>query len=324
MTSPEKILIFAAMNIKDTLRGIRERLPDRFFTWVRRLVMVTITLLIVYQLWDIGWMEVLNNLPVHPMFYILMIFIYITLPTAELLLYRRVWPLSRRYLFKTFLVKRVYNEEVIGYSGELFLFARIRGKIDRSDREIMRDIRDNNIISAITSNFVAIALVGVLIFFEIIPVSSLLPEVNWLYIGTGVFIVAVVTVLAIQFRKHLFAMSLPMTLRNAAIYFSRFVLHHALLVAQWTFVLPDTPVYVWMIYISLVIVLNRVPLLPAKDLVFLWAGIELSRTLDVATAGVAGMLIVSSALVRVSNLIMYLIFSRSVPPGGSENGSSDQ
>ncbi|MCC5941487.1 MAG: hypothetical protein JJU37_08085, partial [Balneolaceae bacterium] len=52
-----------------------------------------------------------------------------------------------------------------------------------------------------------------------------------------------------------------------------------------------------------------IPFIPSRDLVFMWAGIELSRMLDMATAAVAGMLLVSSALKKSTNLILFLLIS---------------
>ena len=69
---------------------------------------------------------------------------------------------------------------------------------------------------------------------------------------------------------------------------------------------------------TLLVVLNRLPLLPSKDLLFLGAGVELARTLDVATAGVAGMLLVQSACTKLMNLAMLAL----APPASDAAGSA--
>lgn len=295
--------------IKEFIEKIGHSIPSWVPLLARRMVLVTVLALIIWQIWNIGWDEVLHNLPVNPLFYVILVALYLTLPTAELLIYKHVWDIKKRQLFRTFLVKRVYNEELLGYSGELYLFKKMRGLTDKSDREIMRDVRDTNIISAIVSNSVAIVLVGILIFQGIIPLTEIIERTNTMYVLTGSIVAIILIVLIVQFRKHIFAMSIDKTVRVIWIYLTRFIIHHGLLVLQWAVVLPETPIQVWLVYISTIIVLNRIPFLPAKDLVFVWIGIQLSMSFDVASAGIAGMLIVSSALTRITNLILYSVFS---------------
>jgi hypothetical protein len=181
----------------------------------------------------------------------------------------------------------------------------------KPELELMRDVRDTNIISAIVSNVVAISLVAILIFFGFIPVEKLLEQANLLYLGIGIFTLIVIIALAVQFRQHIFSLPFNTAFHIFWTYLLRFLLQNTLLVVQWAVVLPETPTYVWLIYLSTSIVLNRIPFLPAKDLVFVWIGIQLSGSLDVATAGLAGMFIVSSAMSRVANLLIYLTLSRS-------------
>lgn len=280
---------------------------------IRRTLILVVSILILWQTWNIGWDEVLRNLPNTPWFYILMAVLYVMLPTTELLIYTQLWNVKKRMLFRTFLIKRVFNDEVLGYSGELYLFSKMRTLTDRSERELMYDVRDTNIISAIVSNMVAITLVSILIFFGFIPVEILLEQANLLYVSIGLIAFSIIIALAVQFRRHIFSLPLKTAFRIFRIHLIRFVLQNALLVVQWAVVLPETPVYVWLIYMSTNIVLNRIPFLPAKDLVFIWIGIQLSMSLDVATAGLAGMLIVSSALFRIANLIIYITLSRAKP-----------
>lgn len=256
-------------------------------------------------------MEVIHNLPATPWFYVILAVLYVTLPVAEVYIYRLIWTTPRKDLFKTFLIKKVLNEEVVGYSGEVYLYLKAKKFSGKSNNEILKTIRDYSIISAINSNAVVIVLISVLILLGIIPIYNLLEHISSFYVGLFILIFVILTLLTIQFRKHLFALPLNTSIKAFSIYFIRFCLHNVILVFQWYLVMPETDLNVWFILVSVVIVLNRIPFLPGKDLVFLWTGIELSRVLDVATAGVAGMLIVSSALTRLANLIVYSWFSRS-------------
>lgn len=293
-----------------TIRTFFERIPKWVINWLRRGIVATVIGIIVYQIFQIGWQEVLSELPVHPGFYLILAFLYVSLPLGEVLIYRILWDVPKRELFRAFLIKKIYNEEVAGYSGEVFLYSRVRKF--RVDREpvIARNIRDCSIISAITSNLIAVVLVIAFLYKDIIPVDEALGLVNFDYVVIGFIVFFVLAGLAYLFRKHIFALPFPVALRIFAIYVVRFGLHHVLLVFQWSLVMPEVPWSIWLIFVSLLIVMNRIPLLPGKEMMFVWAGIELSRVLDVATAGVAGMLIVAGALTRLVNLAVYVIINR--------------
>jgi hypothetical protein len=277
--------------------------------YIRRFILIFIVGIIIYQLFEIGWTEVLRNLPVHPLFYILFFILYLTLPIGEVFIYRQVWPVKKRKLFKAFLTKRVYNEEVMGYSGEFYLFMWARKYLDKRDWEILKNVRDNNIISAISSNLVAFTLVGILVFTGIIDIEELIGNINLVYVITAIVIVIALAALIIQFRKYIFDLPIRKAIIVFSIYLTRFVLHHGLLIVQWAVVIPQTPLSIWLLFVAIIIMVNRIPFLPSRDLVFMWAGIELSRMLDMATAAVAGMLLVSSALKKSTNLILFIIFS---------------
>jgi len=277
----------------------------------RRVVIAAIIGIIIYQLFDIGWGEVLRSLPTAPLFYLIFAFLYITLPLAEVFIYRQVWFAKRWRMFKAFLTKRVYNDEVMGYSGEFYLFMWARNKLDKGDKEILKNIRDNNILSALSSNLVVASLLGILTFTGILDLEELVGNVNLFYVITGAIILVIVIALFIQFRKYLFALPLKKAITVFLIYFTRFIVHNTAMVLMWAVAIPGIPIQSWLIFIAINLVVNRIPFMPSRDLVFMMAGIELSRALDVSTAAVAGMLLVYSALKKLINLTLFMIISYS-------------
>lgn len=281
----------------------------QFKNILRKLVVVAIAALILYQIIEIGWKEVLTSLPQQPMFYVLLLFIFLSLPVTEIFIYRQLWPVKRWDAFKAFLTKRVYNDEVAGYSGEFYLYLWARKRVDLDNNTILKNIRDNNIISAVNSNIVAFSIVGFLVFSGRLEVFELIGDVNIIYVITAAVIVAILVIVFIQFRKYLFDLPLKTSLVIFSFYMIRFVIHNTLYIIQWSIVFPDTPLNVWFTFLAVVIIVNRLPLIPSKDLLFVWAGIELSRMFDMATASVAGMLLVASAISKVMNLILLLVLN---------------
>lgn len=267
--------------------------------------------IILYQLLDIGWREVLTSLPTHPLFYIIFGLLYVSLPIAEIFIYGQVWKTGKWESFKGFLTKKVYNDEVMGYSGEFYLFVWGRKHLNRADKEILKNIRDNNILSAVNSNLVALSLVGLLVFTGVLELNDLIDDLNILYLIVGAVIAVAFVTFFFQFKRYLFSLSLKKAVVVFAIYMTRFLIHHGLLIVQWAVVIPGTPISVWFTFLAIIIVVNRIPFIPSKDLVFMWAGIELSKALNMATASVAGMLLVSSVLRKLTNLTLFLWISYS-------------
>jgi len=276
---------------------------------LKRALILVIFGFIVYQLLDIGWREVLRSLPVQPLYYLLFFLMYLSLPAVEVLIYKQVWTFPAWEGFKVFIKKKVYNHEVMGYSGEFYLFMWARKLEGNSEKSVLKDIRDNSILSAVTSNLVAVVLVALIIYSGQVEISELLGDVNWVYLLTGIFIAMIVVILIIQFRRYLFDLSPRKAARILLLYLTRFIVHHGLMVLSWALVIPDTPFTIWLSFLATVIIVNRIPFIPSKDLVFVWFGIELSKMLDVATASVAGMLLVYSALSKVSNLLLFTTLS---------------
>lgn len=299
---------------KEKLKKTWKKLLDsprarRVRNLLRRFVVVLIIALILYQLYEIGWGEVLRNLPTQPLFYILFVVLFLTLPVAEIFIYQQVWVVKKWESFKAFISKKVLNEEVMGYSGEFYLFMWARERIEKGDKEILKNIRDNSILSAVSSNIVAVSLIGALVFTGIVDLEDLVADVNLLYAVAILFIGIVLIALFVQFREYLFSLPFGKTIKVFSIYITRFTIHHGLLIVQWAVVIPATPLSTWLVFVAITIIVNRLPFIPSKDLVFMWAGIELSKTMDVATAAIAGMLLVSSVLNKCTNLVLFLIIS---------------
>lgn len=277
----------------------------------RRVVITGIIAVIIYQIIDIGVGEVIRNLPTQPLFYFIFFILYITLPTAEVLIYRQVWPVKKWKLFKAFLTKRVYNDEVMGYSGEFFLFMWARKYLSEPDKELLKNVRDNNILSAVSSNLVTVGLISLLVFADIIALEELIGNVDLFYIITLAVVVVAIIALVIQFRKYIIALPFKKASLIFSIYFSRFIIHNGLMMVLWAVVMPEIPLATWFIFVAIMIIVNRIPVLPSRDLIFMLAGIELSRVLNMTTAAVAGMLLVYSALKKITNLVIFLILSYS-------------
>lgn len=276
--------------------------------WGKRAIILAIVVVVALQLMEIGWAEVVDNLPRQPLFYVIFVLLFVSLPVAEVLIYRQLWTFRPLDAFRTFIIKRFYNEEFVGYSGEFYLFTWARQATGLTEKEILKDIRDSSILSAITSNSVALFLILGLLLSGTVDAESWFDGIDWFY-GAGIVVfLLLLSVVLYTFRTYLFRLPPSKALPIFTIYMGRFLIHNALMVLQWMVVLPLIPVSTWLVYVTMDIVIKRIPFLPGKELAFVWAGIELSKVLDVATAGIAGMLLVQSVLNKLVHFVLFLFF----------------
>lgn len=265
---------------------------------------------LLVRLSGIGWMNILEELPTEPLFYLFFLALYVSLPVAEVLVYRIAWgPLPRGALFRALVRKRVLNRDVLGYSGEVFLYGWARKHVQGSDREILKSIRDTNIVSSLASTLIAVILLGIFLYLGHFNVRMWIEHQPVHYVLAAVLGIAILGVLIWRFRRYLFSMAWHTALLVFGVYAARLVLGQALQIGQWAVVLPAVAIGVWFTFAAVSLILSRIPFVPNQDLVFLGASVELSTMMDVPEAAIAGMLLVVSVMDKALNLTLYLGFS---------------
>ncbi len=265
---------------------------------------------LVVRLSGIGWMNILAELPREPLFYLLFLVLYFSLPVAEVLVYRIVWgKLPKPALFRTLVRKRVLNRDVLGYSGELYLYGWARRHVALSEREILKSIRDTNIVSSLASTLVAVVLLGVFLYLGHFNIRMWIAHQPVHYVIAAVVVGALVGGLLWRFRRWLFSMAWRTSLLVFAVYATRLIIGQVLQIGQWTVVLPTVALGVWFTFAAVSLIVSRIPFIPNQDLIFLGASVELSTMMDVPTAAIAGMLLVVSVMDKALNLGLFLGFS---------------
>lgn len=131
---------------------------NRIKKYIRTAFQVGILSFLGYQLYEIGIANVLSSLPVTPLFYLLFLVNYFSLPLFELFIYRKRWDLPARMIFPVFLRKKVLNMDVVGYSGEVYLYVWMKKKLQEGLKDPFLLIKDNNILSSVASTFITLVL----------------------------------------------------------------------------------------------------------------------------------------------------------------------
>ena len=294
----------------DTARDRWSRVQDsvggkRILTGLRWGFMAAVLAYLGYQFTDIGWQRVWASLPTTPWFYLLLLLMYATLPLTEVVLYGKIWNADAGTLLPALLRKRVLNNDVLGYSGEAYFSLWAHRNTSLEYREILETMKDNTIISSVASTSVAFLLLA--LFFlsgQMDLLAQSLPGPSSTF-AAGLAFVILVVVLGVNFRRAIFSLPPSLLVFIGAGHLTRFVLNNGFQVTQWAVVLPEVSVGSWVTLLALYIVINQVPFVPSRGLVFMSAGVGLSGSLQIPEAALASMLLAQTLLDRGLNLFTY-------------------
>ncbi len=304
----------------------------RLLKFVTYLFQVLIIGIIIYQLTGIGWANIWASLPTEPLFYLLFLFIYFLLPLSETIAYKISWGIPYFKSIPIFIKKRIFNKDVMGYSGEIVLMHWGVKTLSIDKKQAFKDIRDMNIISSAASTFVALGLLVVLILTgQIRALDYLIADDIWA--GTGALDYVIGSVLLVillgviyRFRKYLFSMSFSVSYKVFLIHSFRMLILYAAQILQWHIVLPELSLEIWFTFLSVNIVISRIPFLPSQEFIATGTNIELAKVLKAPVAAVSGILLVHDVLGKVLNLILYVYYTirERITPGYTTSYSSPE
>lgn len=263
---------------------------------------------LLYQITEIGWGRVWESLPVTPWFYILLLLLYFALPVSEQFIYRLSLNFSFWEGFRVFIQKKIYNADVLGYSGEAYFYFWGKKHLGEDDGYILRIIKDNNILSSITSTLTAIVLLSIFLYVGRVNLGELF-DISRVTVILIIFIAILAISLLFIFRRHIIFMDMNTALKIFGIHQARLLFVYTLEIVQWMVVLPEVPLYIWFTFISVRIIASRIPFLPNQDMVFVAASLEVSKYLAVSEAAIAGIMLTSNVLTKVMNIVLFSIFS---------------
>ncbi len=272
----------------------------------RLLLLVAVVIRLVFMLNAIGWGRLAHNLPTNPWFYAIFIVNYCSLPFYETIIYNWLWRTGARVL-PALLRKRVYNEALLEYSGETALFMWAKDHTDIADGELVRNVRDVNILSSLAGTLVTfLVLVGVIssVVGKLGVNDTTLLRRGTLFTGG---LMLLMLALIVGFRKRLLALPLGKAAGISGLHLLRLFTYMGLLAVQWHVAVPQVGWKTWAIFIALQMAVSRLPLIPAKDLFFTGLAVQLGARVSASPAILAGLFVASSGLTLVAHGVMYLV-----------------
>ncbi|MAU41509.1 MAG: hypothetical protein CMF31_07790 [Kordiimonas sp.] len=293
------------------IQFLKRKLTQQHTQWLLKglqwLFALTIMLYLAIRLTEIGWVNVWQNLPDNPLFYLLFILIYFALPTSEMLVYRLIWNRSLWRHFGVFVRKRVYNVGIMGYSGEAYLLFWAQQKLGYSYRAAFSAVKDNNILSALASNGMTVLLLIIFAATGQLDIVLKQDPDYATYLLIAALGLALLIPVILRFRRHIIALSAGPALKVFILHSSRLTIVMLLQALQWSVALPSVAFDTWVIFLTAQMIMTRIPFLPSQDLLFLGLGLSMAGLIDAPLDAVAAMFLAAGALSQAMNAGMYIV-----------------
>ena len=287
----------------------KTRRGKRIIMGVRYTLTAVIVGYLVYRMTTIGWGAIWASLPRTPWFYVLFGAIYLTLPIFQSIIYGLIFRSSPWTIFPAALKKRVYNKDVMSYSGEVYLYFWARDRIDMPALNILHGIKDNTIVSSITATVVAFSLLATFFVSGLVVLPEMLVEHNVAYAAVVALVIGGMIALGIRFRRSILKLSGVLLLSLFALHTARLLLIQSLQVTQWVVVAPEIPLQAWFTFLAVQIIAESIPFVPSRDLVGVGFAIEVARATQVPEALIASLMLVHSVMDKVLNLLLFVAVS---------------
>ena len=244
---------FAAME-----RPSRSRLAGLFSAGVSLALLV----MVVFQFRDLEFARIRALVPHHAGFWAVFVSYYFFEPASEWLIYRRLWGLPFSGI-AALLRKRVSNELLLGYLGEVQFYAWARSRLTMNAAPFGA-IKDVTILSALTGNIATMAML--VAAWPLVATGELGMESRTVFLSLGV--VLLTSFLILLFRRKLFSLPRRDLWFVTAMHFGRIFALVGLAAWMWHLVLPEVEYALWLVLATLRMLVSRLPLIPNKDVVF--------------------------------------------------------
>ena len=230
--------------------------------WITPVLSLAILAAALWQLRHLDLGTVFRDLPASPAFWLVFVAGYMALPVGEWLIYRRLWQLPATGL-GALLRKRIANEIVLGYSGEVYFYgwARRHARLAAAPFGVIKDV---TILSATVANAITVALM--LVTWPLLSALNL-GLTEWV-MALATAIIALPSLIALLMGRRLFSCERRELWMIAGVHLGRIAVVILLTALMWRLAMPGVPILWWLVLATLRMLVSRLPLLPNRDIVF--------------------------------------------------------
>lgn len=238
--------------------------PERklWSTWLSRILSAALLIAILLQLGQIDAKQLHNALPQNLWFLPVLLALYFALPIADWIIFRRLWALPASG-FLILLAKRIGNEVLISYSGEVYfyLWARKRTELSAAPFGAIKDV---NILSALAANLVAL-----LLLFVTYPLISQLNLGQYTDESvTFAAIMLMMSFLILLFSRRVFTLERSQLWWIFGVHIVRLSAGVLLCALLWFIILPGPHFGFWLVLSMIRLLVGRLPFFPNKEALF--------------------------------------------------------
>lgn len=271
---------------------------------LRWLIPIALLVIIGRRLTELGWHAIWVARPGNPVFYVLLVLQFLLQPFGDYFVYRNLWGAGHTPPMSVTLRKRVMNTFMLDYSGEVFFFLWAQEHLTLGPGMLVHGIKDSNVLSAGAGLAMLYLMTLVLLASGGLHIPAGISAHGWLYLLIGSVPLILCSVLVLG-RRKLTALSAGQIAGTFLIHFTRafLVLGVEFFLWQLSGALPSAVVSLQ--FVTLRLVVTRLPLIPNKDLVFVGAGIAAAGMAKVSVTPVATVLVILAA----ADLILALGFA---------------
>lgn len=217
---------------------------------------------LAHELLGRGLAGLSHAVPRDPRFYLFSVLLYLSLPTGDYIIFRRLWGLPLAGL-GALVKKRIANEVVLGYAGEAYFYAWSREHA-RNVTAPFGAVKDVSILSALAGNAITLAMVAIVLpLGHALLTPAMLTKVEW----SSAFTV-VICLPFLLFAKRVFSLPRHDLWWIFAVHCTRLCAGSLLIALAWHFALPSVSVAMWLFLAAGRLLVSRLPLVPNKDLIF--------------------------------------------------------
>lgn len=230
--------------------------------WLGTGITIAVLAAALWQLSGVDLRRVWALVPGAPAFWLVFALAYLTGPTGDFIIYRRLWRIPAAG-FLALLRKLIGNELVTGYVGDLYFYTWARQRTGMTSAPFGA-VKDVAILSAMAANAVTLLLLA--LAYPVLETLRL--DLDGRAILASVAVVLGISSGVLLFRKKLFTLPARDLRFIGGVHMLRIFANLALIGLAWHFALPGMGVQWWLLLAAMRMLLSRLPLLPNKDVVF--------------------------------------------------------
>ena len=231
-------------------------------TWLSRGLSAALLIAIELQLGQINTVQMHDTLPENLWFLPVLLALYFALPVADWIIFRRLWilPVSGFFIL---LAKRIGNEVLISYSGEVYFYLWARKRTELSSAPFGA-IKDVNILSALAANLIALLLLCVT--YPFVSQLHLGEYTDASVLSAAIFLILSFVVLF--FSRRVFTLERPELWWIFGVHIIRLSAGTLLCALLWYIILPGPNFGFWLVLSMIRLLVGRLPFLPNKEALF--------------------------------------------------------